>query len=240
MPQILFDSMQDLLNHMDHLPEARRQSLDLYFVHDDYSDYYMECITEFTTKSNNMTSEQLQRTLRGFYCWHEVWNVLNRYYYNDYTPEEGDPLGLGVHIPRQEARVNVNMFVARLAEDIGHSAFLGAFSAHREEAMVLLGSIVNGASTKPEEFAQVAAQTFLHAPMQTKHCPWPLPGESWERPQAKWETYKNLWTILANHENTAVQQLAWKAQSQMFAVDRFDNEHPEQITISKVTLGQML
>ncbi|KAF4497202.1 hypothetical protein FAGAP_6623 [Fusarium agapanthi] len=145
-----------------------------------------------------------------------------------YTPEEGDPLGLGVHITRQHARVNVNMFVARLAEEIGHTAFLGAFNAHREEAMILLETIVHWKCADPEEFAEVAAQITIHAPLQTKDCLCPLPGGSWGSPQAKWEKHKDLWVILTNHEIPGVQELARKAHSQMRIVD--GGEGPEPIT----------
>ncbi|KAG5765601.1 hypothetical protein H9Q72_006336 [Fusarium xylarioides] len=167
---------------------------------------------------------------RNFSCWHEVRNALNQYYYTYYTSEEGDPVGLGVHIPPQEAPINVNMFVARLAEEVGHTDFLGVFNAHREEAMTLLELIVEGKSTQPQEFAQVAAQIAIHAPRKTKNCLYPLPGGSWGPPQEKWEKHKNLWETLTNHEIPGLQELAWEACLQMCIADVHDTEGSEQIT----------
>ncbi|KAG7413630.1 hypothetical protein Forpe1208_v008022 [Fusarium oxysporum f. sp. rapae] len=156
--------------------------------------------------------------------------MANLDFYKDYNFVQGDPLGLGVHFPRQQARVNVNMFVARLAEEVGHTAFLGAFTAHRQDAMTLLGLVVYGTSAQPEEFTDVAAQIAQHAPQRTKHCPWPTPGGSWEPPQEKWEKHKNMWGALTHHEIPGVQELAWETYSQMCIVDIFDSEGPEQIT----------
>ncbi|KAF5609473.1 uncharacterized protein FSUBG_3947 [Fusarium subglutinans] len=226
MPQISFDSIQDLLMHMDHIPDDRRQFLDDYLTHNYNGDYYILRITEFT-QSKIMASDELKRMLRGFYCWHEVWNVLNQYYYMSYAPNAGDPLGLGVHISRQEARVNVNMFVARLGEEIGHSAFLGAFHAHREEAMVLLETIVHRRCASPEELALVAAQIPIYAPLQTKDCLCPLPGGAWGPPKAKWERHKSLWEMLIHREiRPEVQELARRVHSLMCIVDGSEGSEP--------------
>ncbi|KAJ0139321.1 hypothetical protein HZ326_17736 [Fusarium oxysporum f. sp. albedinis] len=46
-------------------------------------------------------------------------------FYKDFNSVQGDPLGLGVHFPRQQARVNVNMFVARLADSVACWALFG-------------------------------------------------------------------------------------------------------------------
>ncbi|KAL7768274.1 hypothetical protein ACKLNR_002575 [Fusarium oxysporum f. sp. zingiberi] len=101
--------------------------------------YYLENLAVFKPERQSaiiklilaIQERERQREERRDSTWafgqdaHQVWNVLNNYFYKDYNSVQGDPLGLGVHFPRQQARVNVNMFVARLADSVACWALFG-------------------------------------------------------------------------------------------------------------------
>jgi hypothetical protein len=84
--------------------------------------------------------------------------------------------------------------------------------------MRLLELVVDGTSVRPEDFTQVASQIAIHAPRQTKNCPWPISG-LFEQPQEKWEKHKSLWVALTVHEIPVVQDAAWEALAKMAIAD---------------------
>jgi hypothetical protein len=65
MPQIIFDSMQDLMLHMEPVTDVRRQFLDLYLAYESGSAFDLSGITRFTA-STLLTPDDLERRLRGF------------------------------------------------------------------------------------------------------------------------------------------------------------------------------
>ncbi|KAL9567717.1 hypothetical protein ACKAV7_008020 [Fusarium commune] len=65
MPQISFDSVQDLMNHMEPISDVRRQFLDRYLAYDSNGALDLSGVTQFTD-STKMASEDLERRLSGF------------------------------------------------------------------------------------------------------------------------------------------------------------------------------
>ncbi|KAF9769864.1 hypothetical protein IL306_012645 [Fusarium sp. DS 682] len=140
-------------------------------------------------------------------------------YFEDYSPLETYPSDSVPAPTPHDFLVNSQTYVARLADELRHPVFLLTFVQYRENALGLLGQILNGC-IGPELIAEVAAVSVMVAPRLAKDVLW-LENGRLVSPVEKWKEIKRLWIELTAHSCPRVRETATRAVTCMISAEVF-------------------